>query len=88
MSDEKRRSGPGAPTPAPGGPPKLERVPAGYKPGPTPRPSEAPPRSDPKPAPRTAPPPPAATVPGASYGLAAREVGADAAIAAAISHQG
>jgi tetratricopeptide (TPR) repeat protein len=88
VSDEKQRPGTGAPSPAPGGPPKLERVPAGYKPGPTPRPSEGAARIEPRPAPPAAPPPPPATAPGASYGLAAREVGADAAMAAGIAHQG
>lgn len=104
MSDEK----PKAP---PGGPPKLERVPAGYRPpasvrppagaappaprppasGPPPAarppapPASAPPQAPPRPA---APAPAPGAAPGASYGLAAREVGADAAIGAGIAHQG
>lgn len=105
MSDEKPRSGAGAPTPASGGPPKLERVPAGYKPPAVARPAT--PATPPPAAARPAPPPPAppppalpppsppsagapapVTAPGASYGLSAREVGADAAIAAGIAHQG
>jgi tetratricopeptide (TPR) repeat protein len=85
VSDEKQRPAAGA-SPAPGGPPKLERVPSGYKPGPTPRPSEGAPRIEPRPA--AAPPPRPAAATGASYGLAAREVGADAAMAAGIAHQG
>jgi len=69
---------PGRPAaPAAGGPPRLERVPEGYRPPAQVRP--------PPPAPpaRSAPPPPKAT-----YGMAAREVGAEAAIAAALAHQG
>jgi curved DNA-binding protein CbpA len=73
VSDEKPKAGPPA-APA-GGPPKLERVPTGYAPPPSVRPPPA-----------SAPPPRQA--PGASYGLAAREVGADAAIAAGLAHQG
>jgi curved DNA-binding protein CbpA len=101
VSDEKPKPGSGASAPAPGGPPKLERVPAGYRPPPSVRKADAPqpapppapkaappvaPRAAAPPAPRAAPPPAAA--PGSSYGLAAREVGADAAIAAAIAHEG
>jgi DnaJ domain len=85
VSDEKPRSGSGH-TPAPGGPPKLERVPPGYTPAPMPRPAEVPLAKPPAAAQR--PPPPQATAPGAAYGLAAREVGADAAIAAGIAHEG
>jgi tetratricopeptide (TPR) repeat protein len=96
VSDEKPKAGPGGPAPA--GPPKLERVPAGYRPPAVPRPAApAAPKASPPaapPAPAAAPkraaaePPRPATAPGASYGLAAREVGADAALAAGIAHQG
>ncbi|ACL63641.1 heat shock protein DnaJ domain protein [Anaeromyxobacter dehalogenans 2CP-1] len=69
---------PPRPRPAPpAGPPRLERVPDGYRPPAMPR-AVAPAAARPPP-----PPPPAPT-----YGLAAREVGADAAIAAGLAHQG
>jgi curved DNA-binding protein CbpA len=80
VSDEKPKPPPAArPTAPAGAPPKLERVPAGYK-APAVRP--APPETVPAAAPAPSKPP------GSSYGLAAREVGADAAIAAGIEHQG
>ncbi|ABC80036.1 J domain-containing protein [Anaeromyxobacter dehalogenans] len=60
----------------PAGPPRLERVPDGYRPPAVPRAAA--------PAARPPPPPP----PAPTYGLAAREVGADAAIAAGLAHQG
>jgi hypothetical protein len=63
-----------ASTPA-GAPPRLDRVPDGYKP---------PTQVRPPPAAQAPRPPPA---PG-GHGLAAREIGADAAIAAGIPHQG
>jgi hypothetical protein len=59
------------------GPPKLDRVQPGYTPPASVRPPAAAPAP---PSPRQAP--------GASYGLAAPEVGADAAIAAGLAHQG
>ncbi len=74
MTDEKPKDPPSAPPRA--APPKLERVPAGYAPASSVRP----------PAAAAAPPPRQA--PGASYGLAARDVGADAAIAAGLAHEG
>ncbi|BDG03843.1 DnaJ domain-containing protein [Anaeromyxobacter oryzae] len=81
MSDSAGK--PPAPTPprprpaaAPAAPPKLDRVPEGYRP-----PAQVRPPPEPRP-----PPPPAAPV--ASYGMAARQVGADAAIAAGLSLQG
>jgi hypothetical protein len=78
VSEENPKPRPAGP---PGGPPRLDRVPDGYKApsikstvaAPAPRPPGAP----------AAPPPTAST-----YGLAAREVGADAAIAAGIAAQG
>jgi hypothetical protein len=75
VSDEKPKSPSARPPASAGGPPKLERVPDGYR-APAVRPAAA----------AAATPPPKA--PGASYGLAPREVGADAAIAAGIPHQG
>ena len=77
-----------------GPPPRLERVvPSGGSPpvltpapGSPARPAAAP---APAPAPPPAPPPSAATVaPGASRGLAARHLTADAAIAAGLAHEG
>lgn len=62
---------------SPAAPPRLERVPEGYRPPVVPR-AVAPSAARPGP-----PPPPAQT-----YGLAAREVGADAAIAAGLAHRG
>jgi tetratricopeptide (TPR) repeat protein len=79
VSDEKPRSRP--PSRAPGGPPRLERVPAG-------RASPKPAAPEARPAAQRPAPPPVASAPGAAYGLAAPEVGADAAIAASIPHQG
>jgi len=82
VSDEKPKPPPAeraaATTPAP---PKLERVPTGYRPPPVRPPAAAAgtPASAPPPAPRA---------PGSSYGIAAREVGADAAIAAGLAYQG
>lgn len=62
----------------PKGPPKLERVPTGYRP-----PSVA------RPASTDAPPPAAQRPPSAaSYGASGRVVGADAAIAAGLAHEG
>jgi curved DNA-binding protein CbpA len=74
---------PPAPTPpprlrpaaAPSGPPRLDRVPDGYK-APPPRAADTPAR------------PPPAVAPGPSYGIAARQVGADAAIAAGLLLEG
>jgi tetratricopeptide (TPR) repeat protein len=90
VSEEKPKAAPGAPASA--GPPRLERVPTGYRPPPTtaraagkagePHAAAAPPAP---PAPATAS---ATAAAAASYGLAAREVGADAAIAAGLAHQG
>jgi curved DNA-binding protein CbpA len=62
----------------PKGPPKLERVPTGYKPPAVPRPASA------------DAPPPAAQRPATAeaFGASGREVGADAAIAAGLAHQG
>ncbi len=74
MSEEKPKGPPSAP---PRPPPKLERVPAGH---------EA--TGSVRPQPAAAPPPPPRQAPGASYGLAAPEVRADAAIAAGLAHQG
>jgi tetratricopeptide (TPR) repeat protein len=93
VTDDKPKPGTGARGPAAGGPPKLERVPAAgappklervAAPGAPPPPKAASPRP---PAEKSAPPP-AAAAPKATYGLAAREVGADAAIAASIAHEG
>ena len=84
MSEERPKR-----APPPGGPPKLERVPEGYK-APSVRPpapglpqstTTAPGGAAPRPPAPTAPPQP-------SYGMSAREVGADAAIAAGLAHQG
>ncbi|HET7825908.1 MAG TPA: DnaJ domain-containing protein [Anaeromyxobacter sp.] len=89
MTDDKPKHGPGGRSPAAaGGPPKLERV---APPGAPPRLDRVPPgasaaKSPPRPPAERATPPSAA--PKASYGLAAREVGADAAIAAGIAHEG
>ncbi len=78
MSDEKPKPPPAARPLAPAAmPPKLDRVPTGYRPPPV-RPPAA------GAAPATTPP----RAPGSSYGMAAREVGADAAIAAGLAHQG
>jgi tetratricopeptide (TPR) repeat protein len=98
VSEEKPKAGPGAPASA--GPPRLERVPTGYRPPPTtaraagkagePRAAAAPP-APPAPATATATATASASATAAaaaSYGLAAREVGADAAIAAGLAHQG
>ncbi len=84
MSEEKPKAGPGAP--APGGPPRLERVAADYRPPPTAARAVQPAAAVPRPAPAATA---TATAAGAaSYGLAAREVGADAAIAAGLAHEG
>jgi len=56
----------------PGGPPRLERVPTGYRPPPVARPA------GPEPAP----------APKSGYGLAERQVGADAAMAAGLAQAG
>lgn len=69
---------PGPPAAATSGPPRLERVPAGYQPGPATVRAAAP-------APGPARPPPAAA---ATYGLAARDVGPDAAMAAGLAASG
>jgi hypothetical protein len=93
VSEEKPK-----PAAAPVPPPKLDRVPEGYKP-PAVRPSvpatPPPPAAAPQPkradAPGQAgarPPPPRVTPAGGSYGLAEREIGADAAIAAGLAKQG
>jgi DnaJ-like protein/uncharacterized protein DUF4388/tetratricopeptide repeat protein len=67
------------PRPAgPGGPPKLDRVPSGYRPA----------RVRPPPAAEAAKAPRPAAAPAAAYGLSAREVGADAAFAAGIPLEG
>ncbi len=85
MSDEKPKPPPAA-RPAPGAtPPRLDRVPDGYRPPPV-RPPAAGTAPATAAAPTTAAPAPRA--PGATYGMAAREVGADAAIAAGLAHQG
>jgi hypothetical protein len=89
VSEEKPK-----PAAAPVPPPKLDRVPEGYKP-PAVRPT-APPGPGPGPgkiggaADRAAPRPavPRVTPAGGSFGLAEREIGADAAIAAGLAKQG
>ncbi|HSN91633.1 MAG TPA: DUF4388 domain-containing protein, partial [Anaeromyxobacteraceae bacterium] len=62
----------------PKGPPKLERVPTGYRPPPVTRP----PSADGPPAAGTRP------ASAAAYGASGRVVGADAAIAAGLAHEG
>ena len=74
MSDDPTKP----PRPGPGGPPRLDRVPAGYRPAPV--------RQAAAPRPDAAPRPTAA--PAGAYGLSAREVGADAAFAAGIPLEG
>jgi tetratricopeptide (TPR) repeat protein len=109
VSDEKPKAGPAGAAAA--GPPRLDRVPAGYRPPAvarsasaaaapppaTPPPAAPPPAAPPTPVAAPAPavaaparpaPPSATGAPAASYGLAAREVGADVAMAAGLAHQG
>ena len=87
MSEERPKPAPAAATP----PPRLERVPEGYQPPPVRATTGA---GAPTPVPLrgaeevrgNAPPPQRAGT--SSYGMAAREVGADAAIAAGLAGQG
>ncbi len=87
MSDEKPKVPPAARPPAAGAPPKLERVPAGYRPPNSVRPPVAGSTST-RPAPPATAPPSSRPSPAPTYGLAAREVGPDAAIAAGLAQQG
>ncbi|ABS24500.1 DnaJ domain-containing protein [Anaeromyxobacter sp. Fw109-5] len=73
----------GAQQPADEAPPRLDRVPPGYRPPPV-RAATPPPRVAPEASARAAPPVP----PRASYGLAEREVTAAAAIAAGLAREG
>lgn len=91
MSDEKpKTSPPDAPSGSPEAPPRLERVPGGYKPPPA-RAAQAAasPDAPARPPPRRPSPPPApAAAPRATYGLAEREVTAAAAFAAGLALEG
>ena len=75
--------GAGPQHPSDAAPPRLERVPSGYRPAPS-RAATPPPRPTSVPAPAAV----AAPAPGASYGLAEREVTAAAAIAAGLPREG
>jgi curved DNA-binding protein CbpA len=87
VSDEKPKASPAAPPVPAGAPPRLERVPDGYRPPPARARAEAPPAAPPAAAPPRVPSPPP-VAPRASYGLAEREITAAAAFAAGLPLEG